>query len=169
MSIILTGFVFGSYSLVAGIINFLLVFLMKSTFFDAVDLGKFKDAADKLLIWTILGLIFGVLGGIMLLICLSKDQGRLPAELPAISGRPISGRSGAGSAPTVSSPAAAGSPGSTGTAHAGRSATGASGPRGSQGGDGEVQEVRSPIPCLHADLSQLQRATLETFSNVLYF
>jgi len=68
VNIILTGFVFGSYSLTAGIVNFLLVFLMKSTFFDAVDLGKFKDAADKLLIWTILGLIFGVLGGIMLLI-----------------------------------------------------------------------------------------------------
>ncbi len=68
VNMILSGFIFGSYSLAAGIINLLLVFVMKTTFFDAVDLGKFKDAADKLLIWTILGLIFGVLGGIMLLI-----------------------------------------------------------------------------------------------------
>jgi hypothetical protein len=66
--IVLNGFGVGGYFFAAGIINFMLVFVMKTTFFDAVDLGKFKDAADKLLIWTILGLIFGLLGGIMLLI-----------------------------------------------------------------------------------------------------
>ncbi len=68
VQIVFNGLVFGSYSLAAGIINFLLVFLMKTTFFDAVDLGKFREATDKLLIWMILGLIFGVIGGLMLLI-----------------------------------------------------------------------------------------------------
>ena len=68
VQIVFSGFVFGGYTLAAGIINFLLVFLMKTTFFDAVDLGKFKDATDKLLIWMILGLVFGVIGGLMLLI-----------------------------------------------------------------------------------------------------
>ena len=68
VNMIFNSFIFGSYSLAAGIINLLLVFVMKTTFFDAVDLGKFKDAADKLLIWMILGLLFGVLGGILLLI-----------------------------------------------------------------------------------------------------
>jgi hypothetical protein len=68
VQIVFSGFVFGGYTLAAGIINFLLVFLMKTTFFDAVDLGKFKEATDKLLIWMILGLVFGVIGGLMLLI-----------------------------------------------------------------------------------------------------
>jgi hypothetical protein len=68
VQIILSGFIFGGYSIAAGVINFLLVFVMKSTFFDAVDLGKFREAQDKLIIWMILGLIFGFIGGLMLLI-----------------------------------------------------------------------------------------------------
>jgi hypothetical protein len=68
VQIVLSGFVFGGYSIASGVINFLLVFVMKSTFFDAVDLGKFREAQDKLIIWMILGLIFGFIGGLMLLI-----------------------------------------------------------------------------------------------------
>ena len=67
VQIVLSGFILGGYT-ACGVIYFLVVFLMKTTFFDAVDLGKFKEASDKLLIWMILGLIFGVIGGIVLLI-----------------------------------------------------------------------------------------------------
>ena len=68
VQIVLSGFVLGGYTLACGVIYFLVVFLMKSTFFDAVDLGKFKEASDKLLIWMILGLVFGFIGGLVLLI-----------------------------------------------------------------------------------------------------
>ena len=74
VQIVFGGFVFGGYSLAAGIVNFLVVFLMKSTFFDAVDLGKFREASDRLLIWMILGLIFGFLGGLLLLFAYLRIQ-----------------------------------------------------------------------------------------------
>ncbi|MCU0861314.1 MAG: DUF973 family protein [Methanomassiliicoccales archaeon] len=56
------------YSLVSGIVYFLLLFLMKSTFFDTLDQGKFKEASDKLIIWVIVGIIFGFVPGLLLLI-----------------------------------------------------------------------------------------------------
>ena len=68
VQVVFSSFAMGGYFLASGIVNLLLVYLMKSTFFDAVDLGKFREATDKLLIWMIIGLIFGVLGGVMLLI-----------------------------------------------------------------------------------------------------
>ena len=66
--VVLSGFALGGYFLACGIVNLLLVYLMKGTFFDAVDLGKFREATDKLVIWMVLGLVFGILGGLMLLI-----------------------------------------------------------------------------------------------------
>jgi hypothetical protein len=68
IQLVLSIFVSGGYILACGIVNLLLVYLMKSTFFDAVDLGKFREASDKLVIWMVIGLIFGVIGGVMLLI-----------------------------------------------------------------------------------------------------
>jgi hypothetical protein len=68
IQLVLSIFVSGGYILACGIVNLLLVYLMKSTFFDAVDLGKFREASDKLVIWMILALLFGVIGGVMLLI-----------------------------------------------------------------------------------------------------
>ncbi|MEM0449900.1 MAG: hypothetical protein QW520_08790 [Methanomassiliicoccales archaeon] len=56
------------YTLASGLVYFLLLFLMKSTFFDALDQGRFKEASDKLLIWVIIGIIFGFIPGLLLLI-----------------------------------------------------------------------------------------------------
>ena len=68
VQIILGGFLGGGYMLAAAIVNVLVVYLMKSTFFDTVDLGKFKEAADKLVIWMVIaGILLGgaaMLGGL---------------------------------------------------------------------------------------------------------
>jgi hypothetical protein len=65
----------GSYFLATAIMNFLVVYLMKTTFFDAVDLGKFKEATDKLVVWMVIVLVFGVLGGLMLLFAYLRIKG----------------------------------------------------------------------------------------------
>ena len=62
------GFGTGWYSLIAGIVNLVAVFMLKGMFFDNLDAGRFKEARDNLLIWAVLTLILGVLAGVFLLL-----------------------------------------------------------------------------------------------------
>ena len=57
----------GVYALIAAAISFVLVLMLNNTVFEPLDQGRFKEAHDNLLIWAILGLIFGLIGGIILL------------------------------------------------------------------------------------------------------
>ncbi|HXZ24201.1 MAG TPA: hypothetical protein VEH08_05650 [Methanomassiliicoccales archaeon] len=66
------GFGTGWYSLIAGIVNLVAVFMLKGMFFDNLDAGRFKEARDNLLIWAVLTLILGVLAGVFLLFAYIK-------------------------------------------------------------------------------------------------
>jgi|GEM_PF-493066 len=64
----------GVYALVAAAVNGLIFFLMPQTVFEPLDQGRFREASDRLLIWGILTLIFGVVGGLFLLIAFVQLQ-----------------------------------------------------------------------------------------------
>ena len=42
--------IYAGYILISGVVCFVLLFLLKSKFFDVLDQGKFKEASDKLII-----------------------------------------------------------------------------------------------------------------------
>jgi len=62
------------YLLIAAAVNFIILFLMKSTVFDHIDQGRFSEASDHLLIYGVLGIIFGVIPGIFLIIAFVRLQ-----------------------------------------------------------------------------------------------
>jgi hypothetical protein len=64
----------GVYLLASAIVNILIVFLLKTTVFDSIDQGRFNEASDRLLIWGILGFIFGIIPGIFMIIAFLKIQ-----------------------------------------------------------------------------------------------
>lgn len=59
---------YGIYGIATAVVYALLLFLMKSSFFGAVDQGRFREAHDKLLIFMILGIIFMLVPGLIMLI-----------------------------------------------------------------------------------------------------
>jgi hypothetical protein len=65
---------FAFYAIATAIVYVLLLYLMRSSFFGAVDQGNFREAHDKLLIFMILGIIFGLIPGILLLLAYLKMQ-----------------------------------------------------------------------------------------------
>ena len=64
----------GVYAIVAAGVNGLIFFMMPKTVFGPLDQGRFRDVSDRLLIWGVLALIFGVVGGILLLIAFVQLQ-----------------------------------------------------------------------------------------------
>jgi hypothetical protein len=64
----------GFYYIIGGVVDLLLVFMLNESFFKPLDAGRFKEASDKLLIWLILGLVFLILGGLILLFAYMKLQ-----------------------------------------------------------------------------------------------
>jgi hypothetical protein len=63
------------YVLVGAVVDVIVLYVMKTFIFDAIDQGNFKDASDRLLIFGILGLVFGgLIPGILLLIGFLKIQ-----------------------------------------------------------------------------------------------
>ncbi len=56
------------YLLIAGIMNLVAALMLKTSFFDSLDAGRFKEASERLIIWTILTLIFGVIAGVFLIL-----------------------------------------------------------------------------------------------------
>lgn len=66
-SLFTQNFFWAGYSLLSGVVYYFLIFMMKSTFFDVLDQGKFKEASDRLIIWAIVGLLFGLLPGLLLI------------------------------------------------------------------------------------------------------
>jgi ribosomal protein L32 len=74
ISIVAGQWAFGIYLLVSGFIDLMIVFLLKTTVFDTIDQGRFNEASDRLLIWGILGIIFGIIPGIFLIVAFLKIQ-----------------------------------------------------------------------------------------------
>jgi hypothetical protein len=74
LSVVFNAYAYGAYMVVSGIVNLIIVFLLKTTVFDAIDQGRFNEASDRLLIWAILGLIFSIIPGILLLIAFLRIQ-----------------------------------------------------------------------------------------------
>ncbi len=74
MNILLGAVTWGAYQLVSAAVNLVVVVLLKPTVFDVLDQGKFKEASDRLLIWGILGIVFGILPGIFLIVAFVKIQ-----------------------------------------------------------------------------------------------
>ncbi|KQM11136.1 hypothetical protein AOA80_10265 [Methanomassiliicoccales archaeon RumEn M1] len=68
------GYSIGAYAIIAALVNLLLYAMMPSTVFAPLDQGRFREASDRLLIWGVLGLLFGVLGGLVLLAAYVKLQ-----------------------------------------------------------------------------------------------
>ena len=64
--------ILGLYGIVGAAVNIVTAFMLKKTVFDAIDQGRFREANDKMLIWAILTLIFGLIGGIFLLLAYIK-------------------------------------------------------------------------------------------------
>lgn len=65
---------FGFYTIVTAVVYVLILYLMRTSFFGALDQGKFREAHDKLFIFMILGIIFGLIPGILLLLAYLKMQ-----------------------------------------------------------------------------------------------
>lgn len=64
----------GAYTIIAGAVNLLLYAMMPSTVFAPLDQGRFREASDRMLIWGVVGLLFGVVGGLVLLVAYVKLQ-----------------------------------------------------------------------------------------------
>ncbi len=64
----------GIYFVVSGFVNFIILFLMKSTVFEHMDQGRFNEASDHLLVLGVLGIIFGVISGIFLITAFARLQ-----------------------------------------------------------------------------------------------
>ena len=73
-SIFSRGYSIGAYALIAGIVNLLIYAMMPNTVFAPLDQGRFREASDRLLIWGVLTLLFGVVGGLVLLIAYVRLQ-----------------------------------------------------------------------------------------------
>jgi hypothetical protein len=65
---------FGTYSLVAAAIGLIVVYMMKEKVMNHLDQGRFKEASDALLIWSIVGLFVYVIPGVILLLGYLKLQ-----------------------------------------------------------------------------------------------
>ena len=74
LSVIFVSWVSGIYLCVSGIVDLIIVFLLKTTVFDTIDQGRFNEASDRLLIWGILGIIFGIIPGILMIIAFLRIQ-----------------------------------------------------------------------------------------------
>jgi len=64
----------GLSSLVAGGIGLLVLFMLKENVFNNLDQGRFKQASDALLIWSIVGFFVYIIPGIVLLLGYLKLQ-----------------------------------------------------------------------------------------------
>lgn len=64
----------GVYVIIAGVVNLLIYAMMPSTVFAPLDQGRFREASDRLLLWGILTLLFGVAAGLVLLIAYVRLQ-----------------------------------------------------------------------------------------------
>ena len=73
-SVVSGGYSIGAYAIIAGAVNLLLYAMMPNTVFAPLDQGRFREASDRLLIWGVLGLLFGVVGGLALLVAYVKLQ-----------------------------------------------------------------------------------------------
>jgi hypothetical protein len=62
------GLVYAGYALISGVLCFILLYLLKSWYFDVLDQGKFKEAADKLILLALLGFLPFLIPGAMLLL-----------------------------------------------------------------------------------------------------
>lgn len=74
LSLVVGAYGGAAYLLVSAIIDLVVVVLLKNTVFDAIDQGRFNEASDRLLIWGVVGLIFGVLPGIFMIIAFIRIQ-----------------------------------------------------------------------------------------------
>lgn len=74
LSLVFGAYGGAAYLLVSAIIDLVVVVLLKSTVFDTIDQGRFNEASDRLLIWGVVGLIFGILPGIFLIIAFIRIQ-----------------------------------------------------------------------------------------------
>ncbi|MEM2943297.1 MAG: hypothetical protein QW083_02395 [Methanomassiliicoccales archaeon] len=62
------------YLLITALVDFIILYIMKPTLFDHLDQGRFSEASDHMLIYGVLGLIFGVIPGILLIIGFARLQ-----------------------------------------------------------------------------------------------
>ncbi len=77
ITITIVGFVaiWGVIYVIFGVIDLLIMYLLKSSVFDPIDQGKFREASDHLLIWGVVGLVLGaVIPGLFLLLAWIKIQ-----------------------------------------------------------------------------------------------
>jgi len=74
ISLVFSSWTSGVYLLVSAMVNLIIVLLLKTTVFDTIDQGRFNEASDRLLIWGILGIIFGILPGIFMIIAFLRIQ-----------------------------------------------------------------------------------------------
>ena len=65
----------GTFSLVAAAQGMVLLFMLKKQVFANLDQGRFKQASNSLLIWTVVGFFVWVIPGLILLIGFLKLQG----------------------------------------------------------------------------------------------
>ena len=74
LGIISGTFYGGVYSLVAAALGMVLLFMLKKQVFANLDQGRFKQASNSLLIWTVVGFFVWVIPGLILLIGFLKLQ-----------------------------------------------------------------------------------------------
>jgi len=74
MALVFGTFSSAAYLIISAVVNLIIVLLLKATVFDAIDQGRFSEASDRMLIWGILGIVFGILPGIFLVIAFIKIQ-----------------------------------------------------------------------------------------------
>ena len=71
----------GVYMLISAIVIAFLFYMIGKSVFEPLDQGRFKEASDHLIIWGIIGLIFGgVIVGILLLIAFVRLQEVFPPQ-----------------------------------------------------------------------------------------
>ncbi|HUT27240.1 MAG TPA: hypothetical protein VMW85_04245 [Methanomassiliicoccales archaeon] len=72
---ILTGnFFYGIVSLAMAGVGMIVLYMLKDNVFDHLDQGRFKQASDSLLIWSIVGIFIWLIPGIILLLGYLKLQ-----------------------------------------------------------------------------------------------
>ncbi len=74
LGIISGTFYGGVYSLVAAALGMVLLFMLKKQVFANLDQGRFKQASDSLLIWTVVGFFVWIIPGLIMLIGFLKLQ-----------------------------------------------------------------------------------------------
>ncbi|MGD1061081.1 MAG: hypothetical protein ABR879_06455 [Methanomassiliicoccales archaeon] len=106
MGLILWAWVGPIYLVMSGVINIVAALMLKTSFFDSIDAGRFKEGSERLIIWSIITLIFGIISGVFLLLSWVKlGEVFQPNYQPYPSGQYQAGQPQAPQAPAAPAPA----------------------------------------------------------------